>query len=169
MSTSIEALPNIAAQQTVKNMNSVDNPSQVPVDSMNTIMNEIKQTGAGTIPLPQRDIPNNTVQHLSRDQEVRPTHIKAEPQEDYIKEYENLEEIRKKAVKEEQVNTYDEYVPYGFAAGLYVMLQLPQVRSINKKNVPGLFTSEGDALLSYNILLGVVLASSLYVVNKHVL
>lgn len=169
MSTAIESLPNMAAQPSVKNMNSVDNPAQVSSDNMSMIMNEIKQTGGNTIPLPPRDIPSNTVQHIVKDQEVKPTHIKAEPQEDYIKEYEKLEVIRNNAKKEEQINNYDEYIPYGFAAGVYVLLQLPQVKDFIKKNIPGLFSPEGDVMMSYNVLLGIVLASSLYLANKHIL
>ena len=169
MASAIESLPNTGSSQQPPPPNPPSRNFQISNENMNTIVNDIQQSGMKNIPLPPRHMPNDSSQHITKDEEARVNYVKKEPQDDYIKEYDNLEEIQRNAQKKEAINNYDEYLPYGFAAILYVLLQMPQVRDLVKKNIPGLFNSEGAPLMSYNVVLAIVFAGGLYASQKYIL
>jgi len=169
MTTSINNLPNTGSTQIPNQQNPPPRNLQISNDNINSVINDIQQSGGNALSLPQRDMPNNTSQHITKDEEAKVNYVKKEPQYDYIKEYDNLEEIQKRAQKQESVNSYDEYIPYGFAAILYVIFHMPQVKDLFKKNIPGLFGEDGLPLMSYNIVLAVLFGSLLYTSHKYII
>ena len=174
MTTSIDSLPSTnevksGSISTSMNKSHIENPSQVPNDSVKSILNEIKSSNLGKpVPLPDRDRPRDT-QRLVRDPKIRPDYIKKEPKTDYIREYDKIEALQKKAKVDEETNGYEQYFPYALIAALYVLLQLPPVKRLLRHNIPGLFSAEGEPRLSYNIVLGLCMAVIYYCSEKYVL
>ena len=162
MSTKINELPN-------------NNPPPVKVppinsDVANTIVNNIKESGyGGSIPLPPQDIPQMPSKVMI-DNETNVNNIPlSNNMDDYIKQYDNMDSIHNNLRHGEDIYNYEQYSSYAFITAMYVLLQLPNVRETIRKYLPSLFGEEGAPTISYNILLGLILATLFYIVDKQVL
>jgi hypothetical protein len=158
-------------QSYINNKSQIPEQSQLPRQSLSNIIKDIAPPDNEIHPLPSRDIPTHTLP-IVNDAQVKPTYIKKEPTVDYIRNHDNIDTIKKKAVKEKNdknINGYEQYLSYALVAILYTLLQLPIVKKMFRNYIPGIFMPEGIPYFSYHILLAIILSAAYFIVDKYVL
>ena len=119
--------------------------------------------------LPSRDNPVDPLT-LNSDQQVLPSYFNNEPQDDYIREFENIETIKNNAKNEkQQIDNYEKYFSYIFNGFLYLFFQLPFFKSILRLSIPKLFNEEGFPNFSYHIFLAIIFSLSYYLCDNYLI
>jgi hypothetical protein len=107
-----------------------------------------KASLTGVTQLPSRDIPQTT-ETLTRDPHIQPNYIQPVDRKDYIKEYEDKEDISNKYQRQENRkdrldDLYNDLQIPILLAVLYFLFQLPFFRRALFKYVPILFGKDGN-------------------------
>lgn len=157
------------ATEKVQPLNEKDTPGiNLDESTINQIVNGIQQAGiTGVTQLHSRDIPMNP-SSISNDAHVQPNYIPpAQNHIDYTEDHEETADMIDKYNKSmNRSNSVDEMynelqIPILLAA-LYFLFQLPFLRKILYKQLPSLFSSDGN--LNFN---GIVFKSVLFAVTYY--
>lgn len=159
------------------NLNKMDNQNlnsnQVTLDSstINQIVNGLQQASAtGATLLPSRDIPQNT-NNLTQDPYVQQNYIPNNQSSDYIKNHDPIENVMSNYHYNKNPNTSlddvysDLQIPL-LVSVLYFLFQLPFFTKVMFKNLPMLFSKEGNININGYIFKSVLFGFSFYILNK---
>ena len=173
MATAISSLPNeVSKNQVVSmveknteaavNMKIANPPKQEPVmapsvptelsqQSINQIVAGLQQA-QGATGLPSRDLPTNN-NHITQDEQIQPNYIPKPENTNYIEndqEFETLiEQSKHKKVEQDRLDVlYDELQTPVIVMILFFFFQLPIFQKTLSKNLPSLFSRDGNPSFS---------------------
>jgi hypothetical protein len=169
MSTSINELPtdptgggtiggNVSISVSEQNSTSqgqsqgMNNNMSLDQTTINQIVNGLQQASStGATQLASRDIPRN-VDGMVSDPQIQPTYVPHTNNQDYIKDYDENDDIIRNYEKKEQYNSnldqlYDEIQIPLLLSVLYFLFQLPIVKKTVYNHFPILCLNDGN----YNI------------------
>lgn len=191
MATAISSLPNEVSKNQVvsmaeKNVEAavnmkIDNPpKQEPVmapsaptelsqQSINQIVAGLQQA-QGATGLPSRDLPTNS-NHITQDEQIQPNYIPKPENTNYIEndqEFETLiEQSKHKKVEQDRLDVlYDELQTPVIVMILFFFFQLPIFQKTLSKNLPSLFTRDGNPSFSGYLFKTVVFGTVFYGLTK---
>jgi len=140
--------------------------------TINQIVNGLQRASiAGATQLQSRDIPITT-SNISNDEQVQPNYVPTQPQKnDYIKDYEETDDIINNYNKKNQRNNYvddfyDELQTPLLLAVLYFLFQLPFLRKLLFKYLPILFSKDGNMNINGFLFNSALFGSSYYFLHK---
>ena len=169
MATAISSLPNeVSKNQVVSmveknteaavNMKIANPPKQEPImapsaptelsqQSINQIVAGLQQA-QGATGLPSRDLPTNS-NHITQDEQIQPNYIPKPENTNYIEndqEFETLiEQSKHKKVEQDRLDVlYDELQTPVIVMILFFFFQLPIFQKMLAKNLPSLFSRDGN-------------------------
>ena len=144
-------------------------PNQVSLDpsTIQQLISGLQQSGGATM-LPSRDIPTNT-EGITQDVQVQPNYIADTSRNDYIREYEENDDIITKHKKKEEFDRnldslYDEIQGPLLVALLFFLFQLPVVKKSFYSFFPMFYSSDGNLNLN-----GYLFNSALFGILCHIL
>jgi hypothetical protein len=146
-------------------------------NTINQIVNGLQQASAsGITQLASRDIPLTT-QNMTNDVEIQPNYIpypSKENQVDYIKEYEDNNEIidnynKNAKYKDSLDKIYDEIQVPLLMSVLYFLFQLPIIKKYLYHYFPALFLKDGNANLYGLIFISVLFGLLYYILSKMII
>jgi len=167
MSTSINELPtdptgggtisgnvsmSVSEQNSMSQGQGMNNNMSLDQTTINQIVNGLQQaSSSGATQLASRDIPRN-VDGMVSDPQIQPTYVPQTNNQDYIKEYDENDDIIRNYEKKEQYNSnldqlYDEIQIPLLLSVLYFLFQLPIVKKTLYNHFPVLCLNDGN----YNI------------------
>ena len=173
MATAISSLPNeVSKNQVVSmveknteaavNMIIANPPKQEPImapnaptelsqQSINQIVAGLQQA-QGATGLPSRDLPTNSG-HITQDEQIQPNYIPKPENTNYIEndqEFETLiEQSKNKKVEQDRLDVlYDELQTPVIVMILFFFFQLPIFQKTLSKNLPSLFSRDGNPSFS---------------------
>ena len=191
MATAISSLPNeVSKNQVVSmaeknveaavNMKIANPPKQEPVmapsaptelsqQSINQIVAGLQQA-QGATGLPSRDLPTNS-NHITQDEQIQPNYIPKPENTNYIEndqEFETLiEQSKHKKVEQDRLDVlYDELQTPVIVMILFFFFQLPIFQKTLSKNLPSLFSRDGNPSFSGYLFKTVVFGSVFYGLTK---
>ena len=191
MATAISSLPNeVSKNQVVSmveknteaavNMKIANPPKQEPVmapsvptelsqQSINQIVAGLQQA-QGATGLPSRDLPTNN-NHITQDEQIQPNYIPKPENTNYIEndqEFETLiEQSKHKKVEQDRLDVlYDELQTPVIVMILFFFSQLPVFQKTLAKNLPSLFTRDGNPSFSGYLFKTVVFGIVFYGITK---
>tara|TARA_B100001939_G_scaffold199862_1_gene171787 strand:- start:356 stop:955 length:600 start_codon:yes stop_codon:yes gene_type:complete len=191
MATAISSLPNeVSKNQVVSmaeknveaavNMKIANPPKQEPViapsaptelsqQSINQIVAGLQQA-QGATGLPSRDLPTNS-NHITQDEQIQPNYIPKPENTNYIEndqEFETLiEQSKHKKVEQDRLDVlYDELQTPVIVMILFFFFQLPIFQKTLSKNLPSLFTRDGNPSFSGYLFKTVVFGTVFYGLTK---
>lgn len=169
MATAISSLPNEVSKNEVVNMVEKNteaavnmkianppkqppimppsNPTELSQSSINQIVAGLQQA-QGATSLPSRDLPTNS-NHITQDAQVKPNYIPKPENTNYIEndqEFESLiEQSKNKKVEQDRLDVlYDELQTPVIVMILFFFSQLPVFQKLLSKNLPSLFSRDGN-------------------------
>ena len=169
MATAISSLPNEVSKNEVVNMVEKNteaavnmkienppkqqpimppsNPTELSQSSINQIVAGLQQA-QGATSLPSRDLPT-TSNHITQDAQVKPNYIPKPENTNYIEndqEFESLiEQSKNKKVEQDRLDVlYDELQTPVIVMILFFFSQLPVFQKLLSKNLPSLFSRDGN-------------------------
>lgn len=169
MATAISSLPNeVSKNQVVSmveknteaavNMKIANPPKQEPImapsaptelsqQSINQIVAGLQQA-QGATGLPSRDLPTNS-NHITQDEQIQPNYIPKSENTNYIEndqEFETLiEQSKHKKVEQDRLDVlYDELQTPVIVMIIFFFFQLPIFQKMLAKNLPSLFSRDGN-------------------------
>jgi len=173
MATSISSLPNeVTKNQVVSrveknteaavNMKISNPPTQQPIMSANSatelsqeaiqqIVSGLQQA-QGSTGLPNRDLPTNN-NHITQDEQIQPNYIPKSNNTNYIdndNDFQSLiEQSQNKKVDQDRLDVlYDELQTPVIVMILFFFFQLPIFQKTLAKNIPSLFSRDGNPSFS---------------------
>lgn len=173
MATAISSLPNeVSKNQVVStieknteaavNMKIANPPKQEPImasnsptelsqESIQQIVAGLQQAQGGT-GLPNRDLPTNN-NHITQDEQIKPNYIPKPENANYIEndqEFETLiEQSKNKKGEQDRLDVlYDELQTPVIVMILFFFFQLPIFQKTLAKNIPSLFSRDGNPSFS---------------------
>ena len=191
MATAISSLPNeVSKNQVVSmveknteaavNMKIANPPKQEPVmapsvptelsqQSINQIVAGLQQA-QGATGLPSRDLPTNN-NHITQDEQIQPNYIPKPENTNYIEndqDFETLiEQSKHKKVEQDRLDVlYDELQTPVIVMILFFFSQLPVFQKTLAKNLPSLFTRDGNPSFSGYLFKTVVFGIVFYGITK---
>lgn len=191
MATAISSLPNeVSKNQVVSmaeknveaavNMKIANPPKQEPIiapsaptelsqQSINQIVAGLQQA-QGATGLPSRDLPTNS-NHITQDEQIQPNYIPKPENTNYIEndqEFETLiEQSKHKKVEQDRLDVlYDELQTPVIVMILFFFFQLPIFQKTLSKNLPSLFTRDGNPSFSGYLFKTVVFGTVFYGLTK---
>jgi hypothetical protein len=161
-----------ASENPAQNTSSNGNIS-LDQSTISQIVNGLQQASlSGATQLPSRDIPMNT-NGISADPQVQPNYVPPPPQNqaDYIKNYEQTEDMVDKYNKNAKYNNslddmYNEIQTPLLLAVLYFFFQLPFFRKFLFTYFPILFSNDGNLNINGFIFSSVLFGLIYYGLNK---
>jgi hypothetical protein len=130
----------------------MNNNMSLDQTTINQIVNGLQQASStGATQLASRDIPRN-VDGMVSDPQIQPTYVPQTNNQDYIKDYDENDDIIRNYEKKEQYNSnldqlYDEIQIPLLLSVLYFLFQLPIVKKTLYNHFPILCLNDGN----YNI------------------
>ena len=191
MATAISSLPNeVSKNQVVSmveknteaavNMKIANPPKQEPImapnaptelsqQSINQIVAGLQQA-QGATGLPSRDLPTNSG-HITQDEQIQPNYIPKPENTNYIEndqEFETLiQQSKNKKVEQDRLDVlYDELQTPVIVMILFFFSQLPVFQKTLAKNLPSLFTRDGNPSFSGYLFKTVVFGIVFYGITK---
>ena len=184
MATAIASLPNEIPQNNVvmnvqeKNQKIPNPPQQEPIpppttelsqESIHKIVQGLQQAGGATM-LPQREMSTNN-NHLTQDEEIKPNFIPKAENTNYIEEESSMESLiqqnkNKKIEKDRLDSMYEELQTPILVMILFFFFQLPFFQKSLVKNVPALFSRDGNPNFSGYLVKTVIFGISFYIITK---
>lgn len=173
MATAISSLPNeVSKNQVVSmveknteaavNMKIANPPTQEPImapnaptelsqQSINQIVAGLQQA-QGSTGIPSRDLPTNST-HITQDEQIQPNYIPKPENTNYIEndqEFETLiEQSKNKKGEQDRLDVlYDELQTPVIVMILFFFFQLPIFQKTLSKNLPSLFSRDGNPSFS---------------------
>jgi len=142
----------------------VQNQIALDPSTIKQLISGLQEAGSGATDLRSRDIPVSTTD-ITQDPQVKPNYIDPAPDNDYIKEYEDKDDIiNKYANKQNMIDNaelfYDEIQTPLLITILFFLFQLPVVKKMFYSFFPILYSANGNMNLNgylfISILFGVV-------------
>ena len=191
MATAISSLPNEVSKNEVVsmveknteaavNMKIANPPTQEPIIAPNAptelSQQSIQQIVAGlqqaqgSTGLPSRDLPKNN-NHITQDAEIQPNYVPKPENTNYIEndqEFESLiQQSKNKKVEQDRLDVlYDELQTPVIVMILFFFSQLPVFQKTLAKNLPSLFTRDGNPSFSGYLFKTVVFGIVFYGITK---
>ena len=183
MATEISSLPNEASQQNVvmtvtdKVEKSVENnvqqaqTTQLSQESIHQIVQGLQQAQGGTS-LPSRDIPSNNVDHIVKDEQIKPNFVPSTENTQYIEEesttMENMlkENQRKKQNVDRLDSLYEELQMPLLTSVIFLFFQLPYFQKNFIKYAPSFFNRDGNYNFSGYMVKTLMFGFSVYGLSK---
>ena len=191
MATAISSLPNEVSKNEVvsmveKNTEAAVNrkianpPTQEPIMAPNAptelSQQSIQQIVAGlqqaqgATGLPSRDLPKNNT-HITQDEQIKPNYVPKPENTNYIEndqEFETLiQQSKNKKVEQDRLDVlYDELQTPVIVMILFFFSQLPVFQKTLAKNLPSLFTRDGNPSFSGYLFKTVVFGTVFYGITK---
>ena len=191
MATAISSLPNEVSKNEVVslveknteaavNMKIANPPKQEPImapsaptelsqQSIQQIVAGLQQA-QGATGLPSRDLPTNN-SHITQDKEIQPNYVPKPENTNYIEndqEFETLiQQSKNKKVEQDRLDVlYDELQTPVIVMILFFFSQLPVFQKTLAKNLPSLFTRDGNPSFSGYLFKTVVFGVVFYGITK---
>lgn len=191
MATAISSLPNEVSKNEVvsmveKNTEAAVNrkianpPTQEPImapnpptelsqQSIQQIVAGLQQA-QGATGLPSRDLPKNNT-HITQDEQIKPNYVPKPENTNYIEndqEFETLiQQSKNKKVEQDRLDVlYDELQTPVIVMILFFFSQLPVFQKTLAKNLPSLFTRDGNPSFSGYLFKTVVFGVIFYGITK---
>ena len=191
MATAISSLPNeVSKNQVVSmveknteaavNMKIANPPKQEPImapnaptelsqQSINQIVAGLQQA-QGATGLPSRDLPTNSG-HITQDEQIQPNYIPKPENTNYIEndqEFETLiEQSKNKKVEQDRLDVlYDELQTPVIVMILFFFFQLPIFQKTLSKNLPSLFSRDGNPSFSGYLFKTAAFGAVFYGIDK---
>ena len=191
MATAISSLPNEVSKNEVVsmveknteaavNMKIANPPKQEPIMAPNAptelSQQSIQQIVAGlqqaqgATGLPSRDLPKNN-SHITQDEQIQPNYVPKPENTNYIEndqEFETLiQQSKNKKVEQDRLDVlYDELQTPVIVMILFFFSQLPVFQKTLAKNLPSLFTRDGNPSFSGYLFKTVVFGVIFYGITK---
>ena len=191
MATAISSLPNEVSKNEVVslveknteaavNMKIANPPKQEPIMAPNAptelSQQSIQQIVAGlqqaqgSTGLPIRDLPTNNA-HITQDEQIKPNYVPKPENTNYIEndqEFESLiQQSKNKKVEQDRLDVlYDELQTPIIVMILFFFSQLPIFQKTLAKNLPSLFTRDGNPSFSGYLFKTVVFGIVFYGITK---
>lgn len=191
MATAISSLPNEVSKNEVVslveknteaavNMKIANPPKQEPIMAPNAptelSQQSIQQIVAGlqqaqgSTGLPSRDLPTNNA-HITQDEQIQPNYVPKPENTNYIEndqEFESLiQQSKNKKVEQDRLDVlYDELQTPIIVMILFFFSQLPIFQKTLAKNLPSLFTRDGNPSFSGYLFKTVVFGIVFYGITK---
>ena len=191
MATAISSLPNEVSKNEVVslveknteaavNMKIANPPKQEPIMAPNAptelSQQSIQQIVAGlqqaqgSTGLPIRDLPTNNA-HITQDEQIQPNYVPKPENTNYIEndqEFESLiQQSKNKKVEQDRLDVlYDELQTPIIVMILFFFSQLPIFQKTLAKNLPSLFTRDGNPSFSGYLFKTVVFGIVFYGITK---
>lgn len=191
MATAISSLPNEVSKNEVVslveknteaavNMKIANPPKQEPIMAPNAptelSQQSIQQIVAGlqqaqgSTGLPSRDLPTNNA-HITQDEQIKPNYVPKPENTNYIEndqEFESLiQQSKNKKVEQDRLDVlYDELQTPIIVMILFFFSQLPIFQKTLAKNLPSLFTRDGNPSFSGYLFKTVVFGIVFYGITK---
>ena len=191
MATAISSLPNEVSKNEVVsmveknteaavNMKIANPPKQEPIMAPNAptelSQQSIQQIVAGlqqaqgSTGLPSRDLPTNNA-HITHDEQIQPNYVPKPENTNYIEndqEFESLiQQSKNKKVEQDRLDVlYDELQTPIIVMILFFFSQLPIFQKTLAKNLPSLFTRDGNPSFSGYLFKTVVFGIVFYGITK---
>tara|TARA_B100000963_G_scaffold159000_1_gene138391 strand:- start:4417 stop:5016 length:600 start_codon:yes stop_codon:yes gene_type:complete len=191
MATAISSLPNEVSKNEVvsmveKNTEAAVNikianpPTQQPIIAPNAptelSQQSIQQIVAGlqqaqgSTGLPSRDLPKND-NHITQDVQVQPNYVPKSENTNYIENDQDFETLiqqsKNKSVEQDRLDIlYDELQTPVIVMILYFFFQLPIFQKTLAKNIPSLFSRDGNPSFSGYLFKTAVFGSVFYGLTK---
>ena len=191
MATAISSLPNEVSKNEVVslveknteaavNMKIANPPKQEPIMAPNAptelSQQSIQQIDAGlqqaqgSTGLPSRDLPTNNA-HITQDEQIQPNYVPKPENTNYIEndqEFESLiQQSKNKKVEQDRLDVlYDELQTPIIVMILFFFSQLPIFQKTLAKNLPSLFTRDGNPSFSGYLFKTVVFGIVFYGITK---
>ncbi len=191
MATAISSLPNEVSKNEVVslveknteaavNMKIANPPKQEPIMAPNAptelSQQSIQQIVAGlqqaqgSTGLPSRDLPTNNA-HITQDEQIKPNYVPKPENTNYIEndqEFESLiQQSKNKKVEQDRLDIlYDELQTPIIVMILFFFSQLPIFQKTLAKNLPSLFTRDGNPSFSGYLFKTVVFGIVFYGITK---
>ena len=191
MATAISSLPNEVSKNEVVslveknteaavNMKIANPPKQEPIMAPNAptelSQQSIQQIVAGlqqaqgSTGLPSRDLPTNNA-HITQDEQIQPNYVPKPENTNYIEndqEFESLiQQSKNKKVEQDRLDIlYDELQTPIIVMILFFFSQLPIFQKTLAKNLPSLFTRDGNPSFSGYLFKTVVFGIVFYGITK---
>ena len=191
MATAISSLPNEVSKNEVVslveknteaavNMKIANPPKQEPIMAPNAptelSQQSIQQIVAGlqqaqgSTGLPSRDLPTNNA-HITQDEQIQPNYVPKPENTNYIEndqEFESLiQQSKNKKVEQDRLDVlYDELQTPIIVMILFFFSQLPIFQKTLAKNLPSLFTRDGNHSFSGYLFKTVVFGIVFYGITK---
>jgi hypothetical protein len=139
--------------------------------TINQIVSGLQQASAtGATQLPSRDIPQVTTS-ITQDPQIQPNYIPPTQNNDYIKEYEQNQDIinnynRSSSRGDSLDEIYDELQTPILLAVLFFLFQLPIFRKYLFTYIPILFSKDGNLNLQGYLFMSVLFGVLYYILGK---
>ena len=139
--------------------------------TINQIVSGLQQASAtGATQLPSRDIPQVTTA-ITQDPQIQPNYIPPAQNNDYIKEYEQNQDIidnyNRNSTKSDSLDEiYDELQTPILLAVLFFLFQLPVFRKYLFTYIPILFSKDGNLNLQGYLFMSVLFGVLYYILGK---
>lgn len=148
-------------------------PMSLDQTTINQIVNGLQQaSSSGATQLQSRDIPQST-QNIVNDEQIQPTYIPQSSNQDYIKDYEDNEDIINNYGKRmENVNKldqlYDEIQVPLLLAVMYFLFQLPIFKKYLYNYLPILCSKDGNYNINGYLFVSILFGLMYYLLFKTV-
>lgn len=175
---SLNASENIMGQHNI-NTNAPTNVNSGANSKLNLDQNTINQiisglhqaSSTGYTQLASRDIPMTT-HSITQDPNIQPNYIPQSQNKDYIKDYENTDDIinsyNKSSSRQDSLDeVYSELQTPLLLAVLYFLFQLPVFKKNLYSFLPALFTKDGNQNIYGFLFSSTLFGLTFYVINKN--
>ena len=145
--------------------------SELSSKAINDIVSGIQAAAQnGMTSLQSRDIPSTTP-HLTQDDTIKPNYVPKPSNKDYIEEHDSYQSLIEKNQnnvqhKDKMNNIYDEIQNPLMAMILFFFFQLPIFQKTLAKNIPSLFSRDGNPSFSGYLFKTITFCSIFYGINK---
>ena len=182
MATDISKLPNEASKNNVV-MNvsekeapinkkiaaqSVPHSTELSQESIHQIVQGLQQAGGSTM-LQNRDIPMNNT-HITQDEAIQPNYIPKTDNTDYIENASDMDTLirqnKSKKTEQDRLDTlYNEVQTPLLVMILFFFFQLPYFNKFLVRQIPSLFSRDGNPTFSGYLLKTMVFGVSFYTIT----
>tara|TARA_B100000925_G_C21749495_1_gene362846 strand:- start:126 stop:635 length:510 start_codon:yes stop_codon:yes gene_type:complete len=144
-------------------------PTELSQQSIQQIVAGLQQA-QGSTGLPSRDLPTNN-SHITQDKQIQPNYVPKPENTNYIEndqEFETLiQQSKNKKVEQDRLDVlYDELQTPVIVMILFFFSQLPVFQKTLAKNLPSLFTRDGNPSFSGYLFKTVVFGVVFYGITK---
>jgi hypothetical protein len=146
-----------------------NSPTELSRDSIQQIVAGLQQAQGGT-GLPSRDLSTNN-NHITQDEQIKPNYIPKTQNSNYIEndqEFETLiEQSKNKKVDQDRLDVlYDELQTPVIVMILFFFFQLPVFQKTLAKNIPSLFSRDGNPSFSGYLFKTIAFGTVFYGLTK---
>jgi hypothetical protein len=173
ISISVKEQPGSAIPNNISSSNPEQSTVSLDQTTINQIINGLQQAStSGLTQLQSRDIPQTT-ENLIKDPQIQPNYIPQSSNQDYIRDYEDNENIIDNYNKNISYNNnldqiYEELQTPLLISILFFLFQLPIFKKLLSRHLPILFSKDGNINIYGYTFTSVFFGFVYYVIEKFV-